>query len=142
MPHLPAAILIMANRPHPDKQEALALAAAAAEQLRVVALCYHWQDCLALILTRHIGTIVCALDPGDDCRSAVETAGGRLVVARESTSRIRRSVDALVARLAGRGMPPQDIAEVLEVPTRDVRRALARLPPHQRPPGSTQPLNE
>lgn len=140
MPHLPAAILILADRPHPEKQEALALAAAAAERLRIIALCHHWQDCLSLILTRHIGVVVSALDPGDDCRQAVETAGGRLVVARESTSRIRRSVDALVGRLARRGMLPQDIAEVLEVPTREVRRALARLPPGQRPPDSTRPL--
>lgn len=125
MPHLPAAILILADRPHPDKQEAIALAAAAAEQLRVLALCYHWQDCLSLILTRHIGVIVCALDPGDDCRSAVEVAGGRLVVAREATSRIRRSVTQLVARLARRGMDSQEIAYVLDVPTADVRKSLA-----------------
>lgn len=136
MPHLPAAILILADRPHPDKQEALALAAAAAEQLRIVALCYHWQDCLSLILTHHIGIVVCALDPGDDCRSAVETAGGRLLVARETTSRIRRSVNQLADRLARRGMSPEAIAEVLDVPTRDVRRSLGRLPQPRASPES------
>ncbi len=132
MPHLPAAILILADRPHPDKQEALALAAAAAEQLRVLALCYHWQDCMALLLSRHVVAVVCAIDPGDDARKALETAG-RLVVARESTSRIRRSVHQLVRRLAGRGMSPKDIAEVLDVPTRDVRRSLGHLPRPREP---------
>lgn len=132
MPHLPAAILILADRPHPDKQEAIALAAAAAEQLRILVLCHHWQDCLSLILARHIVAVVCALDPGEEARSAIETAGGRLVVARESTSRIRRSVHQLVARLARRGMPPEEIAEVLDVPTGDIRRALERLPPPPR----------
>lgn len=127
MPHLPAAILILANRPHPDKQEAVALAAAAAEQLRILALCHHWQDCLSLILTHHIVTVVCALDPGEDARSAIETAGGRVLVAREATSRIRRSVTQLVARLAGRGMDSQEIAYVLDVPTSDVRRSLEEI---------------
>lgn len=136
MPHLPAAILIMAERPHPDKQEALALAAANAEKLHLVALCHHWQDCLALILTHHVVAVVCALDPGDDARLALETAGGRLVVARETTSRIRRSVESLVGRLARRGMSATDIAEVLEVSTRDVRRSLDRIPRKDLPPES------
>ena len=134
MPHLPAAILILADRPHPDKQEAVALAAAAAEKLRILALCYHWQDCLALLLTHHIAVVVCAVDPGDDARSAIETAGGRLVVARESTSRIRRSVHQLIARLARRGMRPEEIAEVLDVPTRDIRKTLNQLPPPRASP--------
>lgn len=127
MPHLPAAMLILTNKPHPDKQEAIALATATAAQLRVLALCQNWQDCLSLILARHILAVVCALDPGPDVRSAIETAGGRLVVAREEPSRIRRSVLQLVARLAGRGMAPKDIAEVLDVPTAEIRRSLDRL---------------
>lgn len=134
MPHLRAAILILAERPHPDKQELIALAAAAAEQFRVIALCHHWQDALALVLSRHIAAVVCALDPGDDARGGIETAGGRLVIAREQPGRIRRSVHQLVLRLARRGMGAQEIAEVLDVPTRDVRRSLAKLPPKDRPP--------
>lgn len=134
MPHLAAAILILATRPHPEKQEAIALAAAAAERLRIVALCHHWQDCLSLILTRHIAVVVCALDPGDDARSAIEAAGGRLLVARQTTSRIRRSVDQLVARLARRGMAVEEIAEVLDVPTREIRKSLHRLPPPRASP--------
>lgn len=128
MPHLPAAILILADRPHPDKQEAVALAAAAAEKLRILALCHHWQDAVALILTHHIVAVVAALDPGPDVRAAIERLGGRLVVARKSTSRIRRSVDQLVARLAGRGMKVEEIAEVLDVPTREIRRSLGQPP--------------
>lgn len=125
MPHLPAAVLILIDRPHPDKQRVVAFAAA--EQLRPITECHRWQDCLALILTRHIAAVVCALDPGDDARRAIESAGGRLIVARESTSRIRRSVNQLVSRLAGRGMDSQEIAYVLDVPTADVRRSLAEI---------------
>lgn len=127
MPHLPAAVLILIDRPHPTKQEALALAAAAAEALRVQALCHAWRDVMPLLLTRHIVAVVCALDPGEAARSAIETAGGRLIVARETSSRIRRSVDQLVSRLAGRGMDSQEIAYVLDVPTSDVRRSLAEI---------------
>ncbi len=126
MPHLPAAVLILLDRPHPDKQQALALAAAAAERLNIVALCHHWQDALALLLTKHITAVVCAIDPGEDVTAAIGRVG-RLVVAREQHSRIRRSVDQLVARLAGRGMDSQEIAEVLDVPTSDVRRCLQQI---------------
>lgn len=127
MPHLPAAILILIDRPHHDKQEALALAAAAAEKLHPTALCHHWQDCLSLLLAKHILAVVVALDPGDEARSAIETAGGRLVVAREAQGRIRRSVSQLVARLARRGMDSQEIAYVLDVPTAEIRRSLAEI---------------
>lgn len=128
MPHLPAAVLILLERPHPDKQGALALAAAAAEKLHVVALCHHWQDAMALIVTHHIVAVVTALDPGPDVRAAIERLGGRLVVARKSTCRIRRSVDQLVTRLARRGMEVEEIAEVLDVPTREIRRSLGQPP--------------
>lgn len=131
MPHLPAAVLILIDRPHPDKQQLLALAAAAAERLHPTTVCNHWRDALALVLSRHIVAVVCALDPGDDARSGIEGAGGRLVVARADPGRIRRSVHQLVARLAGRGMSPKDIAEVLDVPTGEIRRSLARLPPQE-----------
>lgn len=129
MPHLPAAILIVVERPHPEKQWAVAQTAAAAEQLRVLTLCRHWQECLSLILTRHIATVICALDPGEDARKAIETAGGKVIVARESSSRIRRSVTDMVNRLIrlDKGMDSQEIAYVLDVPTADVRRSLAEI---------------
>lgn len=127
MPHLPAAVLILIDRPHPNKQRVIAFAAAAAEQLRPITECHDRQSCLALILSRHIAAVVCALDPGEDSRATIEKAGGRLIVARESTSRIRRSVNQLVSRLAGRGMDSQEIAYVLDVPTADVRRSLAEI---------------
>lgn len=126
MPHLPAAVLILLDRPHPDKQQALALAAAAAERLQVVALCHHWQDALALLLTKHIAAVVCAIDPGEDVAAAIGRVG-RLVVARQQPSRIRRSVDQLVARMAGRGMDSQEIAYILDVPTSDIRRSLQEI---------------
>lgn len=127
MPQLPAAILILADRPHPDKQRAIAFAAASAEQLAVYTLCDTWRTCLTLIHDGHIDTVICALDPGEEACVAIERAGGRLVVAREQQSRIRRSVHQLVARLAGRGMDSQEIAYVLDVPTADVRRSLAEI---------------
>lgn len=122
MPHLPAAILIMMDRPHPDKQEAIALAAAAT--FTVVALCHHWQDCLALALTKHISAVVCAVDPGDGVREAFERVGTTLVVAREQAVRIRRNQTQLVQRLYLRGIDTQEIAEILEIDTRDVRKSL------------------
>lgn len=139
MPHLPAAVLILIDRPHPDKQQLLALAAAAAERLHPTTVCHHWQDALALVLSSHIAAVVCALDPGDDVRRAIETAGGRLIVARDQPGRIRRSVNQLVLRLAKRGLPPKVIAEILDLPTGEIRRSLDRMRPRDRPPDSTQP---
>ena len=128
MPHLPAAaLLIIMERPHPDKQQVLALAAATAAQLHANTICRHWQDCLSLILTRHIAAVVCALDPGPAVRTAIETAGGHLVVAREQRTSIHRSVANLVMRLARRGMKPREIAEDLDLSTQDVMRSLERI---------------
>ena len=127
MPHLPAAVLILIDRPHTDKQEVIAYAAAVAAQLRPVVICRKWQDCLPFLATRYILAVVSALDPGQDVRSAIEGAGGRLVVAREEQSRIRRSVHRLVSKLSRRGMDAKDIADVLDVSTADVRRSLEEL---------------
>lgn len=136
MPQLPAALLILIDKPHPDKQELLCLAAAAAEQLRVVALCRHWRDAVALHLDlRHIVAVVCALDPGEEARAEFARLGVMLVVARRQQQRIRRSVADLVARLWRRGMAPAEIAEVLDVPPGDVRRSLDRLKPRTDPRG-------
>lgn len=129
MPHLQAAILILIDRPHQEKQWAIAAAAAAAEHLRVLHLCHDWHACMSLVLARSIGTVICALDPGEEIRSAIETAGGRVIVAREATGRIRRSVTDMVARLTrvNKGMDSQEIAYVLDVPTSDVRKSLAEI---------------
>lgn len=121
MPHLPAAaILILMDRPHPDKQEALALAAAV--QFTVVALCYHWRDCLSLVVGKHIKAVVCAVDPGEDARDAIEQAGAELVVARET--RRRRNINGLAERMYKRGIDTQEISQILQVAVSDVRRSL------------------
>lgn len=129
MPHRPATILILTDQPHPEKQWAIAHAAATAEKLRVHTICHHWHACLALILTRHIRTVISALDPGEDARKAIATAGGHLVVAREEQSRVHRSIHQMVTRLTNlnKGMDSQEMAYVLDVSTADVRRALAEI---------------
>lgn len=127
MPHLPAAILILLDRPHPAKQEALALAAVTAEgDLLVVALCHRWEDCLALVVTRYILAVVSACDPGADARRALEAAGARIVVAREEQARVRRDVAHLAVRMYQRGIDTQEISQILEVASRDIRAALKR----------------
>lgn len=126
VPHLPAAILILLDRPHPDKQEALAVAAVTAENLHIVALCHQWEDCLALILTHYIVAVVCACDPGPAARMALEGAGARLVVVRDEQPRIRRDVAHLAVRMYRRGIDTQEISQILEVCSRDIRAALAR----------------
>lgn len=127
MPHLPAAVLILIDRPHPDKQRTVAFAAAAAEQLIVFTLCYAWQACLPLIGNGHIGTVVSALDPGDAARSAIGAAGGRLVVAREEQAcRLRRDVNQLAVRMAREGINTQEISRILQITSGDVRRSLWR----------------
>lgn len=120
MPHLPAAILIMTDRPHPDKQEAIALAAAAGYDVKTV--CHHWQDCLALALTKHISVVICAIDPGEEIRAAFERVGVTVVVAREQRVRVR-NVNHVIERLYRRGIDTQEIAQILGVDTEDVRRS-------------------
>jgi hypothetical protein len=116
----------MLDRPHPQKQQAIALAAAAGYV--VTALCYHWQDCLALALTKHISVVVCAIDPGAEVRDAFDRVGATVVVARQQTVRIRRDVNQLIERLYRRGIvDTQEIADILEVDTKEVRRTLRGL---------------
>jgi hypothetical protein len=127
VPHLPAAAaLILADRPHPDKQVLLAHATAAAEQLRLITRCYRWEDCLALLLAGMIEAVVCAIDPGQDVRAALEHSG-RVVVARETQGRARRDVDQLMERMYQRGIDTQEISAILQLDTREVRRSLWHL---------------
>jgi hypothetical protein len=121
-PHLPAAILIMSDRPHPEKQVAVALAAIA--DYDVKHLCHHWQDCMALALSRDIVAVICAIDPGPEVRAALERAGTRLVVAREQSLRIRRTAVQLIRRLRRKGLEVNEIAEVLDIDTGEIRNAL------------------
>lgn len=132
MPHLLAAILILIDRPHPDKQEALALACAVANQLQVIAVCHRWEDCLPLFTGGHVSAIVAAVDPGDEARAAYESAGVRLFVAREQHVKVRgRDVNQLAVRMHARGLDSQEISQILEAPLPDVRAALRRA---RRPP--------
>ena len=124
MPHLPAAILILMDRPHPDKQMELALTVAA--EVPVFTICYHWRDCLKLILSGHISAVICAVDPGGEARDRLDQAGAQLVVVREEPARIRRNLNRLIERLYSRGMDSQEIATILEVPAQDVRQSLDR----------------
>jgi hypothetical protein len=126
VPHLPAAVLILIDRPHPDKQELLAHATAAAEQLRVTTRCYRWEDCLALLLTAQVVAVICAVDPGDDVRAALEHAG-RVIIARETRGRARRDLDQLMERMYRRGIDTQEISAILQVTSGDVRRSVWRI---------------
>jgi hypothetical protein len=127
VPHrLPAAILIQRNKPHPDKQEAICLDFAAANGLRVKVLCHHWQDCMSLIAAGVISAIITAIHPGDDVEDAITKAGGSLCVARVEQVRVRRDVGQLVVRMHKRGIDTQEISQILQVNSGDVRRSLRR----------------
>lgn len=127
MPHRPpAAILIQNDRPHPDKQQALCLEYAESSGLRAVALCYHSQDCMALVMIGKVKAVITAVDPGGHCAEDLERFGAKLHVVRETKSRVRRDVDHLVGRMYNTGLDTGQIATILEVDTKDVRRALFR----------------
>lgn len=126
MPHLPAAILILADRSHPDKQRVVAFAAAAAEPLIVYTLCYTYHACVALLRNGLIGAVVSALDPGESARDAIEAAGGQLIVAREQANRLRRDVNQLAVRMYKSGIDTQEISKILQVNSGDVRGSLFR----------------
>lgn len=123
---LRAAILVLLERPHPDKQEAIALSYAAAHQLQLVSLCHRLDDVVALLLAGTIRAVVAVVDPGPAARRTIETLGGALHVVREHESRLRREVSTLIARMAAEGLDPKKIAGILDVDTGDVRDALER----------------
>lgn len=132
MHRLPAAVLIQRDRPHADKQETLAFAYAVANQLRIITRCHDLQDCIALLLTLQVRAVVVAVDPGGGARQMVERHGGQFHVAREQP-RVRRDVSHLAERMHARGVDTTDIAAILQVDTRDVRRSLLRsgIPPRR-----------
>lgn len=126
------AIYIQHDKAHPDKQEAVCLYYAEQQGMDVVALCAEDRGCVAMIRTGGIGAVVTALDPGADFASDVEAAGGRLFIARDQAEpRVRRDVGALVGRMAKLGMPPTDMAKILEVSTAEISKALLKM--RQRP---------
>lgn len=122
----PAAILIQLDQHHPDKQQALCLEYAETSGLRAVALCHHADDCIALVGLGKVTAVITAVEPGGGLAEHLERCGGRLHVVRETKTRIRRDVTHLVGRMYRSGIDTGQIAAILEVPTRDVRKALFR----------------
>lgn len=123
-----AAIYIQHNKQHPDRQETLALRHAEAAELDVVALCSDPATCLALIRSGAVSVLVSALPLDADVVDDVEAAGGVVAVVRDEhgVPRPRREVRSLAARMASRGMEVPEIAEILDLPTGEVRRLLRR----------------
>lgn len=121
MPHLPAAaILIYLDRPHPDRQEAIGLAFAAARGLRVAAICRNVDAAIALVLSGFISVVISTLDPHDG--GAIGKAGAQLFVVRRDDAPKRRTVDRLIRRLTETGLDTQQIATALELDPAEVRR--------------------
>jgi hypothetical protein len=132
---LRAAILILIERPLPDKQEAVAAAFALAQGLNVVARCCKLDDALAMLVLQTVAAVVCALDPGRGARARIEQAGGLLFVARvEPVTRLRREVSQLAVRMYRSGLDTQEISNILEVDPSEVRQSLARGGVQRRPP--------
>jgi len=127
VPHrLPAAILIQRDKPHPAKQEAVCLEFATIHRFRILFLCHHWRGCIGLVLDGVIQAIITAVDPGDDVVAAVEEAGGTVCIARVTQVRVRREVSQLVVRMHNRGIDTQEISQILQVNSGDVRGSLRR----------------
>ena len=122
VPHLQAALLIFLDRPHPTKQEAVAIALAATHELTVIARCVSVDAALALVLARTVTAVVAALPPRDD--GALEKAGAELFIARPDPAPARRTVDRLIRRLADLGLDSRQIARALELDSSEVRRKL------------------
>lgn len=122
MPHLQAALLIFLDRPHPNKQAAVAMALATANNLNVISRCSTVDAALAAVLAHTVQAVVCALPPRDD--GALAKAGARVYVARPEPAPRRRTVDRLIGRLADAGLDTKQIARALELDLSEVRRKL------------------
>lgn len=132
---LRSAILILLDRPAPDRQETVAAAFAVANDLRIVARCLHLDDALALLVLHSISIVVCALDPGPEALSRIVAHGGTLRVARaDPVPRARREVAQLAVRMYRSGIDTQEISKILEVTSTEVRRSLFRANVRRRPP--------
>jgi hypothetical protein len=124
VPQLPAALLIFPDRPHPNKQAAVAMALATANNLTVITRCVNIDAALALVLAGTVQAVVSALPLRDD--GALERAGAMVFVARSEPPPRRRTVDRLIGRLADVGLDARQIARALEVDSSEVRRQLRR----------------
>lgn len=125
-PRQPAAILIQLERQHPDKQEALCLEYAEAHRLQCIAMCYHIDDCRALVMSGAVSVVVAAIDPGESLGEDIERFGGKLHIVRNIRTSITRGIAHLVQRMYRRGLDAATIAEILGVSLQDVKRTLFR----------------
>lgn len=122
-----AVIYIDHDRPHPDKQEAMALRHAEELGLRVVALCTAPPACVGVVRSGAAEVVVAALDPGDEFIRGVGQVGGTVVVARCARRREPpRGYGELAERMHSQGLVPRQIAAVLEVTTGRIREVLRR----------------
>lgn len=128
----PAAILIQSHRSHPHKQRDLAARYADEHGLRVVGICHEVVDCCAMLINKTVQAVISTLDPGDEARDLIETAGGQLHVVRptDEPARPRRDVPTLVVRMWQAGIGQAEIAKILGVTVSGVRRALGRRRPN------------
>lgn len=125
MPHRqPAAILILQDKPYPDRQQAMCQRYAEKHALRVVAICSQWPDCYVMVVNRHVKAVICAVHPGDLVVERIVAVGGEMRVVRRRLPqrRLRRDVAALAAKLRARGFDTREISEVLGVDSREIRR--------------------
>lgn len=126
MPTRPRAVLfVQHSKPHPEKQQALCLRYAE-PRYTTVGICFGPEDCLALLRSGAADVVVVALDPAEDFAEEVRRVGAELAVARpgDRPRSARRAASTIAVRLRKKGMTPAEIAEVLEIPVRDVRIAL------------------
>lgn len=126
--HRTAVIYVDHDRPHVDKQEAVALLHAEGLGLRVVALCSGALACASIIRSGAADVVVAAVDPGDELIAEVARAGGAVTVARACGRQRepRREVGGLAVRMHREGLVPRQIASILEVTTGRIREALKR----------------
>lgn len=130
MPHRPAAaILIQLDKPHPDKQTTLCLEYTETSGLRAQVLCHLPSECLAMVMAGTVKAVITAVDPGGQLGEDLARFGGTLHVVREVRTRRRLDVRRLVERMRSRGLDSQEIAAILDVDTKEIRRAMFRSRP-------------
>jgi hypothetical protein len=125
VPQQPAAILIQRDKPYPDRQRVMCQRYAEKHDYRVVAIGRRWADCYVMVVNRVVAVVICATDPGVEVGERIEAAGGQLRVVRRGglpQPRLRRDVAGLVARMRIRGYDTAEIAGLLDIDARDVRR--------------------
>lgn len=125
-----AAVYVQPDKPHPSKQERVALAFADESGLEIVSICGAPEDCLGLLRSGAVDVIIAALSTDLAFIEDVEAlaGGSAIVTVREPPARSRRrEVAPLAVRMAHRGMGVREIAAILDVDTQEIRQALTRI---------------